>query len=189
MHMQLHDQDKGIYVRLLQPDDAEQLLQLRLSSREDNQRYEPQYPDEFFTFASQLDLIYRRKQEAAEDRSYLFGIFRDEDDVLAGTISVSHIVRGVGQFADLGYSLSAAYKGTGYMTASVRLVVEYAFRSLNLHRIQAGVIPHNTASRRVLEKCGFQKEGIARQLVKINGQWEDHQMYALLANDSPMEHT
>lgn len=183
MHMQLHNQDRGIYVRLLQPDDAEQLLQLRLSSREENQQYEPQYPDDFFTFASQLDLIYRRKQEAAEDRGYLFGMFREEDDVLIGTISISHLVRGVGQFADLGYSLGSAYKGHGYMTAGVRLALEYAFRSLGLHRMQAGIIPHNIASQRVLEKCGFQKEGIARKLVKINGQWEDHQMYSLLVDD------
>jgi [ribosomal protein S5]-alanine N-acetyltransferase len=184
MSIHLQDADHRIYVRLLKPEDAEALLHMRLQSRQDNQRYEPQYPDEFFTRASQLDLLYRRQQEAAEDRGYLFGIFLQEDDTLIGTISISHIVRGVGQFAELGYSLSSAHQGHGYMTAGVQLVLAYSFRSLGLHRIQAGIIPDNTSSRRVLEKCGFQPEGIARKLVKINGCWEDHQIYALLAEDT-----
>jgi len=183
VRIQLEDTANGIYVRLLHPDDAEALLHIRLESREANQRYEPQYPESFFTMASQLDLLYRRQQEAAEDRGYLFGIFLKAQDELIGTISISHIVRGVGQFAELGYSLSAAHQGHGYMTAGVRLVLTYSFRSLGLHRIQAGIIPGNTSSQRVLEKCGFQAEGIARKLVKINGNWEDHQIYARLAED------
>ncbi|WP_046216672.1 GNAT family N-acetyltransferase [Paenibacillus wulumuqiensis] len=183
MSIELYHANKGIHVRQLHPDDAESLLQLRLQSREANQQYEPRYPEEFFTLASQLDLIYRRRQEAAEDWGYLFGIFITQSQQLIGTISLSHIVRGVGQFAEIGYSLSHLHQGQGYMTAAVKLIVDYAFRSLGLHRIQAGIIPHNTASRRVVEKCGFQPEGIARQLVKINGQWEDHQIYAILASD------
>ncbi|WP_060536616.1 GNAT family N-acetyltransferase [Paenibacillus bovis] len=183
MSLELYNTRKGIHIRQLQPDDAESLLQLRLQSREANQQYEPRYPEDFFTLASQLDLIYRRRQEAAEDRGYLFGIFITAQQELIGTVSLSHIVRGVGQFAEIGYSLSHLLQGQGYMTAAVKLVLEYAFRSLGLHRIQAGIIPHNTASRRVVEKCGFQAEGIARQLVKINGEWEDHQIYAILASD------
>lgn len=183
MQIQLQDTDHRIYVRLLQPEDAEALLHMRIQSRDANQRYEPQYPEEFFTKASQLDLLYRRQQEAAEDCGYLFGIFLQEKDELIGTISISHIVRGVGQFAELGYSLSSEHQGHGYMTAAVRLVLTYSFRSLGLHRIQAGIIPDNISSKRVVEKCGFQPEGIARKLVKINGNWEDHQIYALLAED------
>ncbi|WP_322908121.1 GNAT family protein [Paenibacillus campi] len=184
MQIQLQNTEKHIYVRLLQPDDAEALLHMRLQSRHANQRYEPQYPEEFFTMASQLDLLYRRQQEATEDRGYLFGIFLQAQDELIGTVSISHIVRGVGQFAELGYSLSSAHQGHGYMTAGVKLVLGYSFHSLGLHRIQAGIIPDNHSSRRVLEKCGFQPEGIARKLVKINGNWEDHQIYALLAEDT-----
>ncbi|WP_017815687.1 GNAT family N-acetyltransferase [Paenibacillus shenyangensis] len=183
MSIELYNARKGIHIRQLQPDDAKSLLELRLQSREANQQYEPQYPKDFFTLASQLDLIYRRRQEAAEDRAYLFGIFITENQELIGTLSLSHIVRGVGQFAEIGYSMSHLQQGKGYMTVAVELVLEYAFRSLGLHRIQAGIIPHNIASRRVVEKCGFQAEGIARQLVKINGQWEDHQIYAILASD------
>ena len=54
-----------------------------------------------------------------------------------------------------GYKLDAAYTGKGYMTEAVRLVVEYAFTQLGLHRIEANVMPRNTASLRVVKKNGF----------------------------------
>lgn len=54
---------------------------------------------------------------------------------------------------------------------------------LGLHRVQAAILLHNEASRRVLEKSGFKPEGIARQYLKINGQWQDHQTYAILTED------
>ncbi len=69
------------------------------------------------------------------------------------------------------------------MTETVRLVVDYAFHELKLHRIEAGVMPRNLGSMRVLEKAGFHKEGIARKNVKINGVWEDHQVLAILNPD------
>lgn len=183
MSLQLSNSNLGIYIRLLEPEDASALLQLRVNSREANQTFEPKYPKEFFTLPSQLDLIYRRQQEAWEDKAYLFGLFAQSDHQLLGTLSLTHIVRGVGQFADIGYSMDHNLQGKGYMTGGVQLLLEYAFRSLGLHRIQAGILPHNIASRRVLEKCGFQAEGIARKLVKINDQWEDHQMFSILKEE------
>jgi ribosomal-protein-alanine N-acetyltransferase len=69
------------------------------------------------------------------------------------------------------------------MTEAVRLVVSYAFNELKLHRLEAGVMPHNIGSIKVLEKSGFHKEGIAKKNVKINGRWEDHQVLAIV-NDN-----
>jgi [ribosomal protein S5]-alanine N-acetyltransferase len=67
----------------------------------------------------------------------------------------------------------------------VRLVVGYAFEVLKLHRIEAGVMPHNIGSIRVLEKTGFHKEGLSKKNVKINGKWEDHLHFAIVnSNDS-----
>jgi ribosomal-protein-alanine N-acetyltransferase len=67
----------------------------------------------------------------------------------------------------------------------VRLIVDYAFEVLKLHRIEAGVMPHNIGSIRVLEKAGFHKEGLSKKNVKINGRWEDHLHFAIVnPNDS-----
>ena len=69
------------------------------------------------------------------------------------------------------------------MTAAVKLAVAYGFRALKLNRIQAAVLPSNKGSQRVLEKNGFQFEGTARKYLKINGKYQDHQIYAVLAED------
>ena len=69
------------------------------------------------------------------------------------------------------------------MTEAVKLVVRYAFEVLSFHRIEAGVMPHNVGSMKVLLKAGFTKEGIARKNVRINGKWEDHQTLAILEED------
>jgi ribosomal-protein-alanine N-acetyltransferase len=65
----------------------------------------------------------------------------------------------------------------------VRAVAPFAFGALNLHRLEAACIPTNAASMRLLEKCGFVREGLARQYLCINGQWQDHVLYARLRDD------
>ena len=57
------------------------------------------------------------------------------------------------------------------------------FGELNLHRIEAACIPSNAASIRVLEKCGFTREGLARRYLCINGVWQDHLLFGLLHED------
>lgn len=79
-----------------------------------------------------------------------------------------------------GYYLDLQHNGKGYMTEAVKLIVRFAFEDINLHRIEAGVMPHNIGSISVLEKAGFHKEGIAQKNVKINGKWEDHQVLAIV---------
>ncbi|CAH8715402.1 GNAT family N-acetyltransferase [Paenibacillus melissococcoides] len=73
------------------------------------------------------------------------------------------------------------------MTEAVKLVVRHAFDKLDFHRIEAGVMPHNIGSIKVLLKAGFHKEGIAKQNVKIHGRWEDHQTLAIINEDDTRE--
>jgi ribosomal-protein-alanine N-acetyltransferase len=73
----------------------------------------------------------------------------------------------------------------GHMRAAVRALVPYAFSALRLHRVEAACIPTNTASIHLLESCGFQREGYARQYLCINGLWQDHLLYARLKDDPP----
>ncbi|MFL6517591.1 MAG: GNAT family N-acetyltransferase, partial [Bacillus sp. (in: firmicutes)] len=99
---------------------------------------------------------------------------------LIGDIDLTGVLRGAVQSCYIGYSLDQEQNGKGFMTEAVKLVIEYAFKHLHLHRIVAGVMPRNIGSIRVLEKAGFEKEGIARKNVKINGKWEDHVTFSIL---------
>jgi ribosomal-protein-alanine N-acetyltransferase len=69
------------------------------------------------------------------------------------------------------------------MSAAVRALVPAAFELLRLHRVEAACIPTNVASIRLLEKCGFRREGYARSYLCINGIWQDHLLYARLRAD------
>ncbi|WP_150275754.1 GNAT family N-acetyltransferase [Paenibacillus tepidiphilus] len=177
-----HDHAQGMYIALLELQHTDELLQLRLRNRIHHQLFEPLRDEEYFTIGSQRQLIRQRLEDAEQDRAYMFGIFL-HDGTLIGQITLSNIVRGVGQYADLGYWMDTGQQGRGYMSAAVRLVLQFAFRVLALHRVQASILPHNTGSRRVLEKNGFQAEGIARRYIKINGEWQDHRVYAILTDD------
>ncbi len=75
--------------------------------------------------------------------------------------------------------------GRGYMTEAVRCAVRFAFEDANLHRVQAGVMPRNPGSIRVLEKVGFRYEGFARHYLQIDGVWEHHNLYAVTRESWP----
>ena len=75
------------------------------------------------------------------------------------------------------------HQGRGVATAAVRAVLAVAFDRLGLHRVQAGTLVHNTASRRVLAKNGFAEIGFAPRYIRIAGRWQDHVLHQRLADD------
>jgi ribosomal-protein-alanine N-acetyltransferase len=77
------------------------------------------------------------------------------------------------------------YAGRGLMTDAVKAVTRFSFDTLKLHRIEAACIPDNARSIRVLEKAGFQREGLLRSYLRINGAWQDHYLYARISDDPP----
>lgn len=82
--------------------------------------------------------------------------------------------------AEIGYFIGEPYWNKGIVTRSVNLITEYGFNTLGLVRIQTGVFEYNFASQRVLEKCGFVKEGIFRKSVMKQGKLWDEVRYARL---------
>lgn len=117
------------------------------------------------------------------DKGYAFFIFRQDTDELVGGITLNNIVRGAGQMATLGYWMDEEQTKQGFMTEAALLACQFGFSALKLHRIQAGTLPENTASQKVLKNCGFKAEGIAREYIRIADAWRDHQIFALLSNE------
>jgi [ribosomal protein S5]-alanine N-acetyltransferase len=175
--------DENIYIRLLSLNDVHDFLRFEKNNQDFFQTYTMKRSPDYYTIDFQKDLFNEKIEKAKNESEYNFGIFKIENDELIGTIGLFRILRGPLQSAIVGYSLSKDYNGKGYATEAVKLVVEYAFTTLKLHRIEAGVMPHNIGSIRVLEKAGFEKEGISKSNVKINGKWEDHQVLAIINPD------
>lgn len=131
--------------------------------------------------------MYRRRLRAYakdihNDVSYPYFIFDNATGSLIGGVTLSNVRRGSAQTASLGYWMGAPYAGRGYMREAVGMLLPMAFNALRLHRIEAATMLNNFASMRVLESVGFGREGMARGYLKINGRWEDHVLYARLAD-------
>ena len=74
------------------------------------------------------------------------------------------------------------FAGRGHMSKAVPAILSHAFADLKLNRVEAASLPTNSRSMHLLEKCGFQREGYAREYLEINGKREDHVLFACLAN-------
>jgi len=173
----------NVVLRAPQTADFTEWSALREASRDFLTPWEPTWPADDFTRASFRRRIKRYFEDQRSDLAYPFFIFRKTDNVLVGGLTLTNIRRGCAQAASLGYWMGAAYARQGYMTAAVRALVPFAFATLRLHRVEAACIPANVASVRLLEKCGFQREGFARQYLCIDGVWQDHLLFARLKDD------
>lgn len=100
---------------------------------------------------------------------------------LAGGISIVNIRYGAAESGEIGYWMGERFAGLGYMSEAILLLTPWCFQTLGLHRIVAACIPDNRRSRRVLEKAGFEREGLVRSYLRIDGVRRDHLLYSLIA--------
>lgn len=91
-----------------------------------------------------------------------------------GVCNFTNIIQGPFQACHLGYSLAEAHQGQGYMQEMLKACMAYMFDEYQLHRIMANYLPDNIKSATLLEKLGFEKEGVARDYLHIAGKWQDH---------------
>ena len=177
------NKESRIYLRELDTADAGELLELNRTNREIFEGITPAvHDDSFYTLDAQVKLIEGWKQARENGSRHDFGIFETQTNNLIGSIGLYRF--GLAEKCVLGYSLDKDHHGKGYATEAVRLILDYAFKEVGIHRIEAGVMPRNIGSARVLEKAGFVREGLARDYIKIKGIWEDHYMFSMLETDS-----
>jgi ribosomal-protein-alanine N-acetyltransferase len=159
--------------------------ELRAVSRRHLTVWEPQWARDELTRSAYRRRLRQYMRELRDDQGYALFILRASDAVLIGGLSISNVRRGVAQAASIGYWIGEPHAGRGHMTDAVRAVLPFTFGTLGLNRLEAACQPNNTPSRRVLEKSGFRREGLARRYLKINGVWQDHDLYALLHDEVP----
>ena len=163
--------------------DFPQWADLRARSRAYLTPWEPIWPADDLTRSGFRRRLRRYTEDAVADRAYPFLIFREIDDTLIGGITLANVRRGIVQAGTVGYWVGQQFTGQGMMTTALRVLLPTLFGELNLHRIEAACIPTNTPSVRVLEKCGFTREGLARRYLCINGVWQDHLLFGMLHED------
>jgi len=166
---------RGAVIRPLTADDAGELAALLVENRAFLAPFEPPREERFYTVDGQLERLEREDKHG-------FAIL--DDGQIAGTVTLSNVVLGPLQSANLGYWIAERANGKGLATAAVGELITIAFGELGLHRLEAGTLVDNVGSQRVLEKNGFERIGTARGYLHIGGDWRDHILFQLLsAND------
>ena len=177
---------EGIYLRYPRIGDYAAWARLRGESREFLIPWEPVWADDELTRGSFRRRIKRYQKETRLDSAYVFFVLRESDDALLGGCTLSNVRRGVTQCCTLGYWIGQNFARQGYMTAAVKALIPFVFRTLGLHRIEAACLVENEASKGLLARAGFREEGLARRYLMINGQWADHLLFALLKEEAQL---
>ncbi len=175
---------RRVYLRHPVPRDWRAWSALRADSRAFLASWEPTWAYDALTRGAFRRRLKMYKAEMRQGLTYSFLIFRAADGMLLGGITLSNLRRGVAQTATLGYWIGAAHCRQGHMTEALSAVLDFAFSRLGLHRVDAACLPDNEASRRLLLKCGFRDEGNAREYLRINGRWQDHQLFGILHEEA-----
>jgi ribosomal-protein-alanine N-acetyltransferase len=176
----IHLRGRTVSLRLPQMRDYGAWYQLRRDSHAFLKPFEPRWTEADLGRRVFSMRVRRARQEAEQGTDYTFFIFlNDGTETLVGGVTLSNIRRRAAQFVSLGYWMGESFAGRGLMSEAVGVVLSFTFETLDLHRAHAAFLPHNIASRRVLEKNGFVEEGFAERYLQIDGRWEDHVMMGL----------
>jgi ribosomal-protein-alanine N-acetyltransferase len=135
--------------------------------------------DVFTSIAQAEQLIERQRQRFEQKERFRWGIALKNNDTIIGTgdyVAWNRVWRN----AELGYDLARPYWGQGIMTEAVRAMIQFGFKHMGLHRIEAEVMPENSASIRLLRKLDFHEEGILQERSFWKGAFRDLAMFALL---------
>ena len=156
---------------------------LRADSAAFLQPWEPLWAEDHLSRRSFTNRVYWSQRAIMAGTALPLFLIRQSDNVLLGAITLDNIRRGPAMAATTGYWIGEPFARHGYMREALQAVVHYAFTEMDLSRLEAGCLPENTPSRRLLEQCGYKYEGVAQSYLQINGRWRNHVLYSNLRAD------
>jgi [ribosomal protein S5]-alanine N-acetyltransferase len=163
--------------------DAGALAALFAAQREHLAPWDPRREHGFFTRAGQRARLAGVERDRAAGIAHRFLIL--EAGELAGEVAITNVVLRSFQSANLGYWVAGERCGRGVATAAVAAICEFAFRELELHRLEAGTLLHNLGSQIVLDRNGFVPFGVAPDYLRIAGAWCDHVLFQRTGEGAP----
>ncbi|MGB4406027.1 MAG: GNAT family protein [Sphaerochaeta sp.] len=159
---------------------ARQLLAYERENREGFSRFSPQRTDSYYTLANIQYHCNKQMVLYTQKRKLPLVFSRKEGSAIIAQVYLSEILYGASYSAKLGYSTAQKWQRQGIGTEAVVSVLEYAFKKLKLHRLEATIMTKNYASLAFAASLGFVQEGISREYLLLNGKWEDYCQLALL---------
>lgn len=178
--MLLQYETRRLILKVLGPDYSSDVLRFYLKDRALFEQYEADRSSNFYTEGHQrtiLQLEYSLTLKLSQVRFYVF--LKEDPETIIGTVCLYDISNSYSR-ADIGYKFSSQYHHKGYATEAVEKLIDIAFSELCLHRLCARVQENNIPSIKLLIGLGFEKEGICRDYLCLNGVWTDHLQYSLI---------
>ncbi|HHG6298063.1 TPA: GNAT family N-acetyltransferase, partial [Streptococcus pneumoniae] len=126
-------------------------------------------------------VIRRLLRQFRERRGVPFVVTYDGEVV--GQLSASDISKGALWSCSIGYWVAASHAGRGVTPTAVALAIDYLFAEFGLHRVEICIRPENQPSLRVVEKLGMRYEGRRARFIHIDGDWRDHDSFAVTRED------
>lgn len=177
-----YDSDR-LYLRILKPQFAREVLEYYKRNHNFLSEWEPKHPKDFYTLSYHKRKLNMEYNMFRENTLVRFWIFKKDDNKLIGNVCCSNIVMGNFKSCFMGYKLDKDEINNGYMSEAINKTAEIMFEDFGLHRIEVNIVPRNARSLRVMEKLNFEQEGFSKRYLEINGKWEDHIHFAVY-NDS-----
>ena len=146
--------------------------------------FEPTRPDNFYTLTYQKAVLQYEYSEIVKGKTLRYYIYlKDSPDTIIGSLNFSRIEHGPFSRTSIGYKIDRDYQNQGYATEACQAAIPVLFSNYKIHRIEARVSPDNISSIKLLEHLGFQFEGLEYKSVEVNGVFQDHFRYSLIAPD------
>lgn len=179
--MELCYETERLLLRLLYEDSAKDVLDFYQRNQAIFEHIEPDRPDHFYSLEYQAALLRCEFQLAAKKNGVRFWIFpKNEPQKIIGTVSFQNILRSVYQSCQIGYKFDTGYWHQGFAFESIQKAISIVFQEFGLHRIEALVLPDNAPSIRLLDRLGFEQEGICRSCIYLHSSWADHLRYSFI---------
>ncbi|MDQ2873321.1 MAG: GNAT family N-acetyltransferase [Actinomycetota bacterium] len=138
-------------------------------------------------WADLIDVDFQRRKiekvllDHAKGRTWPSVITDGDTGRVIGRVTLNDIVYANRCCCFISYWLAESATGSGHATRAVGQLLAIAFGELRLHRVDAFVQPSNTASLAVLERCAFERIGVAKRHTYVNGDWRDEALLQKLA--------
>ena len=172
-----------LVLRLPQRRDRAARLRARAEDYDHLRPLEPLWAPDHLTYTGGEAWEKFAREQYVQKRSLSLFIYERGSDEVIGSCEAVRLSDPPLASGMVGYWIREARRGRGYMPEALQMLCSHLHTVGGLKRIEAGCLPGNTASHRVLEKSGFRREGRARSFAEINGRYEDHVMFARLNSD------
>lgn len=168
-----------LILRLIDTKDTIKVLSFYNRNRDHFEPWEQKRSPNFYTYNYQYTSLSLENELINKKKLLRFWIFPKENpNLIIGTINFYNITKGCFSNCQIGYKIDREYLGMGYAFESIKYALKVLKDEHKLHRIEARIMPSNINSIKLIEKLNFNNEGLARSSIKINGEWEDHFVYA-----------